>query len=282
MGHGLVFLTVGRIAFGVDRLLEFMTDRAAVESHRPPIRPGCNSAAHTVLMEDFGDGMAFQLRICSRLPVSSEASSVDPVVRQLLATITAPGVDSASELNDLGIEMLWHSVELPPPELLLPSGDGRNPGLDAFWKVGQSWILGVDVCEGCYAWIVPKKNPALCKARSLLDGYAQPRLILPEKDAADFREDFIALIALFAAKAKCLAPRDEQLPEFFRSYCNRFFGGVRMRKELSEPEWLSVVDRVFERLYSGKLGMGFTMPTFPLSFRAYIARAIRGQAASAA
>jgi hypothetical protein len=107
-------------------------------------------------------------------------------------------------------------------------------------------------------------------------------MLLPTQDAASFRDDFIALIALFAAKAQCLAPRDDQLPTFFRSYCDRFFGRVREREKLSQAEWYGVVDWVFQRLYRGQAGMDFTMPVLASSFRAYIGRAIRGQAANKA
>jgi hypothetical protein len=280
MRHASIFLTLDRVAFGVDKLLEFMADRAALESRRPPTPPGGALATRSLITEEFGDGMTFQLTICSRTPPTSVVNNANPHIRRLLATLTAPPLDPVSKLDDLGIEILWSFVELPPQELLLASGDEPNPELDTFLKTAESWAFGVNVCERCAPWIAPKRNSELRKVRSVLDRYAKPRLVLPEKDAENFREDFIALIALFAAKAQHLAPRDDALPRFFRSYCDRFFGPVRDRRKLSEAEWHGAVDRVFQRLYGGKVGMGFTMPALPMSFRAYLARAVRGQAAS--
>jgi hypothetical protein len=282
MGQGLIFLTLDRLAFGVDRLLEFMNDRAAVESLRPPTPPAGATATHTAIVKDFGDGMTFQINLRSHLLPTSEASSIDPVIRQLLATITAPSFSSESEPIDLRIELIWNYSELPPPSLLVPCGEEPNPKLVSFLMAAQGWTLRVDVCEGCYPWIDPKGNSELREVRSILDGYAKPRLILPERDSASFRDDFIALIALFAAKAQCLAPRDDQFPTFFRSYCDRFFGRERERRKLSEAEWHGVVDQVFQRIYCGQAGRGFTMPVLASSFRAYLGRAIRGQAASKA
>jgi hypothetical protein len=143
------------------------------------------------------------------------------------------------------------------------------------------WMLDVTVCEGSSPWIAPARNHDLRKVRSVLDRYARPRVILPPTGDTDFREDLIALIALFARKGQCLPANDEKLPGFFRSYCDRFFSGERDRRMLSEAEWHGVIDLVFLRLYGGKFGAGFTMPAFPGSFRAYIARALRGGAASA-
>jgi hypothetical protein len=281
MGHNLVFLTVDRIAFGVDRLLEFVTDRAAAESSRPPSPPCGGRAIRTVAAKQFDDGTTFQLDICSRLPPTS-AASVDPVIRELLAKLTAPPLNILSKMKDLEIDMVWYFAEPIPQELLFPSGDGTNPELDTFLQDAQSWVLRVSVCGVCYPWINPKGYPELRKVRSVLDSYALPRLILPESDATNFREDFIALIALFAAKAQCLWHKDDQLPEFFRSYCDRFFAHERERRKLSDAEWYGVVDVVFRRLYSGIAGMGFTMPVLAPSFRSYVAKAIRCQAASAA
>jgi hypothetical protein len=281
MGQAMIFLTVDRIAFGVDRLLEFMADRAAVEACRPPTPPGGARAIRTVARRGFPDGITFQLDICSRLPPTSEATGVDAVIDQLLATITA-GLNPARTFTDLGIRLLWHFVELPPPELLATSAAGPSSELETFGEASQSWALRVDVCERGHPWIAPGRDPDLRKVRSILDRHPQPRLILPENDAASFRGDLIVLIALFAAKAWCLALRDDRLPTFFQGYCDQLFGRERERRKLSEAEWRGVVDRVFLRLYSGKVGMGFTMPVGAPSFRAYIFRALRGQAAGAA
>lgn len=281
MGHNLVFLTVDRIAFGVDRLLEFVADRAAAESSRPPSPPCGGCAIHTAIGKRFENGTTFHLDICSR-PPPTLAASVDPVIRKLLAKFTAPPLVLLNKMNDLGINMVWYFAEPIPQELLFPSGDRPNPELDTFLQKAQSWVLRVSVCEVCYPWINPKRYPELRKVRFVLDSYAQPRLILPESDAASFREDFIALIALFAAKAQCLGHRDDRLIKFFRSYCDRFFGIERKRRKLSEADWYGVVDVVFHRLYSGIAGRGFTMPVLAPSFRSYVAKAVRGQAASVA
>ncbi len=277
----MVFLTADRIAFGVNKLLEFTIDRESIESRRPPIPPGGGHACHYVDSEEFGDGMAFQLRIWSRCPTPSEDVGSDPAIRQLFATISSPPMDQASKSNDLEIEIIWLFVEPPPEELLLPSRDGPNPELVAFLQAARSWVLRVRVCEGCFPCIAPKGNADLRKVRSVLDGFTMPRVILPTKEAAGFRDDLIALIALFATKEQCLSPKDEKLARFFRSYCDRFFGVGQKRKKLSESEWHGIVFRVFERLYSGKVGMGFTMPAFPGSFRKYVAAAINGGVASA-
>jgi hypothetical protein len=174
--------------------------------------------------------------------------------------------------------MHWYSVEPLPQELVSEPRDqsGTEGALGA--NTSRSWILRVNVWEHCYPWIKPGRERDLRRVRSILDKYALPRVILPQTDAAAFREDFIALLALFAGKANCLATRDERLPRFFRSYCDGLFPG-KMRQKLSEAEWYGAVDRVFERLYLGEPGMGFTMPAFAASFRAYVSRAIRGAAA---
>jgi hypothetical protein len=183
-------------------------------------------------------------------------------------------------MNDLEIEIIWHFEEPVPPTLLQSQRGVANPQLDAFLNSHRSWHLRVCVCETCSAWIAAKRKPELRKIRSILDRYALPRLVLPQRDPASHRDDFIALIGLFAAKAQCLAPRDEDLPRFFRSYCDRLFGGERKRRKLSEADWYGLIDRVFERLYRGEAGSGFTMPAVPGTFRAYIRQAVRGQAAS--
>jgi hypothetical protein len=276
------FLTVSTIAFGVDKLLEFVADRAAMESSRPVIPPCGGRAIHSVEAKQFDDGTAFELRICSKIPPPPGASSVNPVIQKLLEKLTAPSPNLLSKMNDLDIGLVWHFTEPIPDKLLFPSGDKPNPELDTFLQNAWGWILRVDVCEVCYPWIKAKRNRELVEIRSALDEHAQPRLILPEKDAASFREDFIALIAMFAAKAQCLCPEDNQLPEFFRSYCDRLFGSEREHRKLSRAEWYGVVDTVFRRLYCGIAGNGFTMPALAPSFRCYVAKAIQGEAANAA
>jgi hypothetical protein len=278
MGHDSTFLTVDAIAFGVDQLLEFVADRTAMESSRPPT-PTCGGRAnHFVVAKRFDDGATFELRICSKPPpASGGARIVNPVIQKLLEEATAPSPKLLSKMNDLEIDMVWHFAEPTPPELLFPSGDGPNPELEKFFQDSQSWILRVSVCELCYPWINAKRDPEFRKIRSTLDQYAQPRLILPESDAGSFRGDFIALIAMFAAKAQCLGPKDNELPKFFRSYCDQLFDGKKKRRQFSEAEWHGVIDAVFRRLYRGTAGMGFTMPVLAPSFRFYVAKSIRYQ-----
>src|SRR5262249_55690657 len=166
----------------------------------------------------------------------------------------------------------------------LPSRHGDRPGPEpAIFSVEtpQSWCLRVGVCQRSHPWIKAAKNPDLRKVRSILDGFALPRVILPATDAAHFRDDYVALIALFAAKADCLARQDDKLPRFFRGYCDTWFRRGAVRQTLAEAEWYGAVDRVFERLYGGKVGMGFTMPAYPESFRAYVSQALRGAVAQA-
>jgi hypothetical protein len=265
MGHHGVFLTFEHITYGVEELLTFISDRASIESHRPPLPPAGSLAISTIVVREFPDGVAFQLDICS------------PRVRRMPEHLNA-----GTKTTKLGIEMHWYSVGPPFEDWHYPQGG--EPGseletccVDASW----SWRLDVSVCEKSYLWINPARNRDLRKVRSVLDHYAQPRVIIPPTDAAGFREDYIALIALFAVKAQCFAHRDEHLPRFFRCYCDALFRRNSAGKKLGEAEWHGVVDRVFERLYSGKVGMGFTMPASPSSFRAYVSRAIRGAASEA-
>src|SRR5262249_17536858 len=49
---------------------------------------------------------------------------------------------------------------------------------------------------------------------------------------------------------------------------------------LAPDEWTGLVEKVFERLYHGKAGQGFTMPSRPKSFHAYVHKALRGEFAS--
>lgn len=245
-------MSLDQIGAGVEKLLAFVTDRAAVESRRPPTLPD-GLHIRTLDVEQFPDGVTFQLRIISHPMPRTTATDIGAEIW--------PNRSPTDGTNDLGIHMIWHDA---PTDLT---------------ETSEPWMLWVDVCEDYYPW-VPRGTAEFRKIRSILDAYARPRLILPKKHIAEFREECVALIALFAAKERCLAPRDEHLPQFFRSYCARFFSRQR-RNQLSEADWHGIVDRVFERLFSGQVGMGFTMPPRPLSFRAYVSKAIRGQVASA-
>jgi hypothetical protein len=160
------------------------------------------------------------------------------------------------------------------------------------WRDPQAWRFDVDVEISCYPWPSARDSVELYdfrKYRSILDHFARPRLILPTQGSTDFREDSIALLALFAAKAQCLHP-DDSLALHFRKYCSQSFfhyfekqcrRRTAGRHGLSVSAWDAVVDRVFERLYHGKKGQGFTMPSRPDSFRVYVKRALQGESASA-
>jgi hypothetical protein len=153
------------------------------------------------------------------------------------------------------------------------------------------WRLDVDVEVAVYPWPNPKDFPGFGefrRFRSILDQYAQPRLVVPAANAAEFRDDYLALLALFAVKEKCLAPNDD-LVRHFRAYCSGLFQETfdkRFRRRrggqhgLSSDEWNGLVDKVFERLYHGKAGQGFTMPSRPKSFRAYVLKALGGEFAT--
>jgi hypothetical protein len=78
----------------------------------------------------------------------------------------------------------------------------------------------------------------------------------------------------------------EDVVRHFRAYCselfqNRFDKLYRSRRGgrhgLPPEEWTGLVDKVFKRLYHGQAGRGFTMPTRPISFRAYVQKALRGE-----
>jgi hypothetical protein len=168
--------------------------------------------------------------------------------------------------------MVWYFAERQPVEVLEPTSGGF---------VDRRHAFGVSVCEEDWLCLPPEREAELRKIRSVLDGFAQPRLVLPKSNAAVFRDDFIAMIALFASKKQFLVPND-QLCQFFRSYCDQLFGRVREHRQLGGAEWHGIVDRVFLRFFSGKVGKGFSMPTYPASFRAYVSKAIRGGAAGTA
>jgi hypothetical protein len=150
------------------------------------------------------------------------------------------------------------------------------------------WRLDVDVEVSTYPWPNAKDYPgfeAFRWFRSVLDQYAQPRLVVPAANAGEFRDDYLALLALFAAKEECLVPNDD-LVRHFRAYCSglsqeTFDQRIRLRRGgphgLSPEEWHGLVDKVFERLYHGKAGRGFTMPSRPPSFRAYVYKALQGE-----
>ena len=170
--------------------------------------------------------------------------------------------------------------------LLSPTRGEGDSGLSMLWYCAVSdlppWRLDVDVEVSFYPWPNAKDFRWF---RSVLDKYAQPRLVVPAANVGEFRDDYLALLALFAVKEKCLVPNDD-LVRHFRAYCSalfqdRFDKRVRRRRGsqrgLSPDEWNGLVDKVFERLYHGKAGQGFTMPCRPESFRAYVYAALRGE-----
>jgi hypothetical protein len=107
MGHRRVFLTVEQIAFGVDKLLKLVDDRAAVESRRPPHSPD-GLSIRTAAGRNFRNGVRFQLNICSRPPTPPE-NELDANIERALATITSGHLGSGTEEKDLGIDMHWWS-----------------------------------------------------------------------------------------------------------------------------------------------------------------------------
>jgi hypothetical protein len=238
MGHEIVRLTLEHITFGVGEMLALLASEQGPEGHRLPAPPDGGVAIDTVADRTFFDYVHFEL---------------------CLVSPTRGAYDS-------GLTMLW------------------------FWAVRglPAWRLDVDVEISFYPWPNATDFPGFGefrKYRSVLDKYAQPRIIVPAANAGQFRDDYVALLALFAVKEKCLDPNDE-LVRHFRAYCSGLFrdtfdklycrrrGG---RHGLSLDEWNGLVDKVFERLYHGKAGQGFTMPSRPESFRAYVHKALRGE-----
>jgi hypothetical protein len=240
MGHESVLLSMEHLEFGVGELLAFLADERSVEARRPPAPPDGGVWIHTVAGLTFLDGSNFELQLIS------------PTRRRYESALT----------------MLWYWAE----------GSPQSP----------SWRLDVDVEVGYYPWPNCKDFPGFAdfrKFRSVLDEFARPRLIVPAAHAGQFRADYLALIALFAVKGRCMA-RTEDLVRHFRAYCSGLFQDTfdklcrrrrGSRHGLAPEEWTGLVDKVFERLYHGKAGLGFTMPTRPESFRAYIWRALRGE-----
>jgi hypothetical protein len=202
-----------------------------------PPAPNGGVAISTVAGRTFADDVRFELRLDS----------------------------PAQGRDDSGLTMLWCRAAGEPP-----------------------WRLDVDVEVRYYPWPNAPDFPGFGefrKFRSIMDKYAQPRLIVLAANAGEFRADYLALLALFAVKEKCLAP-NEDLVRHFRAYCSGLFQAMfdklfRRRHggqhSLALEEWNGLVDKVFERLYHGKAGQGFTMPARPDSFRSYVQKALRGE-----
>jgi hypothetical protein len=158
----------------------------------------------------------------------------------------------------------------------------------AGWPSVPPWRLDVDVEISYYPWPNAPDFPSFGefrRFRSILDQYAQPRLIVPAANAGEFRDDYLALLALFAVKEKCLFTT-EDLVRHFRAYCSGLFQDMfdklfrhhrRGQHGLASEEWNGLVDKVCGRLYHGKAGQGFTMPARPESFRSYVQKALRGE-----
>jgi hypothetical protein len=258
MRHPKIFLKLAQIERGVDETLSIVPN---LELHRPPAPPD-GVAIHTIQAVQFPDGVSLQIRVNSLAPafdLPNQKSFPDNLLRLL-------GLEDAG--RDLGLEMLWYYFPSDP----LDETRQNQGGI-------LSWFLEVDVHEVHCPWPNPGKDRDLGKVRCTLDRYAVPRLILPMKNVADYRDDCVALVALFASKAKCLAPQDDEFPKFFRRYCNKLFVKTRQRSLLSEAEWFSAVDRVFRRLFGAEKGAGFTMPLHAGTFGACISRAVRGAVA---
>jgi hypothetical protein len=142
----------------------------------------------------------------------------------------------------------------------------------------EGWIVRVAVSEFYSLWLNPRKDPELRKLRTILTHYALSRLVLPAENPERLRDDYVALIGVFAAKAGALSPQDNEFPSFFRKFCTSNFMRLKQRKTLGDAEWYSAIDRVFRRLFSPN-STGFTMPEYATSFRDYIRRALRGAVA---
>jgi hypothetical protein len=274
MGQLSGFVSVAHLASGIDELLALLADETALASRRPPPPQGPNTGAvHGVVSRVLPGEVRFVLRLISR----------------------SPGEDGA------GIWLLWHNED--PAAVRLPF----NPELE--WERYWSWResnrrptvfdLDVDLSSGSSQqmpfnlWSAraagqKKTDPMLREVRSVAARYARPRLVLPVSGAEAYRDDGVALAALFASRAECLRV-DSDLPVFFRSYCTSLFhdsfvklyGRAGHRGSLPLPEWHSVIDRAFDRLYRQDAGRGFSMPGSPASFRGYVRQVLRGEAAAA-
>jgi hypothetical protein len=232
-------LRIEQLAFGVSELLALLADEQGLEARRPSAPPDGVVVISTLVDREFPDGVCFELRL------------VSPPRRR----------------HESGLTMVWY-------------GEG-GPSL-------PPWRLDVDIEVCSYPWASPEDLPGFAdfrKFRSILDEFAQPRLIVPATNAGAFQVDYMALLALFAVKAKCLAPT-EDLVRQFRGYCSGLFQDMfdkRYRRRVGSQdglpleEWTGIVDKVFGRLYHGKAGRGFTMPSRPESFRAYVWQALRGE-----
>src|SRR5262245_19880829 len=97
--------------------------------------------------------------------------------------------------------------------LAYPTRGKYDSGLTMLWCwVVPPWRLDVDVDVSCYPWPNAKDFPGFGefrRFRSVLDQYAQPRLVVPATNAGHFRDDYLTLVALFAVKEKCLVPDDD-------------------------------------------------------------------------
>ena len=237
MGQKTVPLNLEHLAFGVGELPDLLADARRLEASRPPAPPDGGVAISTVADRTFADDVRFELSLAS--PTRGK--------------------------DDSGLTMLW------------------------YWAAGEPpWRLDVDVEVCYYPWPNAKdlsEFGEFRKFRSIMNKYAQPRLIVPAANAGQFRDDYLTLLALFAVNEKCLAP-NEDLVRHFRAYCSGLFQAMfdklfRRRRGgphgLALEEWNGLVDKVFGRLYHGKAGQGFTMPSRPESFRSYVQKALRGE-----
>src|SRR5262249_35615444 len=138
------------------------------------------------------------------------------VLRQVMDRMFGGCRDGTPEREELGVDMHWYFAELPPQKLLSQLRGRPDPDLITSWaKTARSWRLDVSVEALYYPWITPGRDRVLRKVRSVLEEFAKPRLILPETNERQFRDDYIALTLLFAAKAQCLARNGDEPPRFF-------------------------------------------------------------------
>jgi hypothetical protein len=273
MGHSSGFVSVQHLASGIDEVLALLAEEGALEAQRPQQPSEAKAKAfHAVVSRVFPPGVRFNLNLNSRAPGAA----------------------------DSGIWLQW--IEELPLDLQPPC----DPEVD--WEAYRSWVerlpcpqifcLDVDLFvasrpkELFNLWNAKpngqkKADPDLRKIRSVLEKYARPRLILPTSRASEYRDDCIALGAMFLSKEERLR-FDDDLSTFFRNYCtsrfhasfDRLYRRNGTRGSLPTEEWHSVIDRAFDRIYRAITGRGFAMPATPNSFRAYVRQVLRGEAAT--
>jgi hypothetical protein len=274
MGHSSDFLSVKHLESGIDEVLALLAEEGALEAQRPPHPSEANAeAVRGVVSRVFPDGVRFTLNLISQAPGAAGSGIWLHWVEELPLHAQPP----------CDPEVDWEALRAWEARLPCPQVFCLDVDLFAASRPKHLFNLWSAKGEG-----QKKTDPDLRKIRSVLEKYAQPRLILPKSRAAACRDDCIALAAVFASKAACLRI-DCDLSTFFRNYCSTQFYAAfdrRFRRHgnrgsLPTGEWHSVIDRAFDRIYRAITGRGFAMPEKPNSFRAYVRQVLRGEAAAA-